>query len=88
MNTTNRKPARISHLTYVLMLERMLKGRFTPSDLIEASGLSKLTIWRLLRAMQQRKTVTLVDKLPRPPGVTGPRECQFELSQLAGARSA
>lgn len=73
---------RVSHLTFSVALQRMLRGPFTLGDLREATGLSQSAIYDLVHALEAKNTIVLVKKtMPRGRN-SGPLERVFELVRL------
>lgn len=54
---TTRRRVRLSHLTMAYALKRMLKGPFTATDLVEATGLSSPTAYEFMRSMRSQNVI-------------------------------
>lgn len=61
---SHRAAIRVSTLTFVTALKRLMDGPASSNDIEEATGLHKETVWRLMRAMVQLGTAHVSDMGP------------------------
>jgi DNA-binding MarR family transcriptional regulator len=73
---------RVSHLTFSLLLARMLRGPVTAGDIVDATGLNTSTAYELLRTMERHGAVR--KKASKAPDRAGRLAItQFELGAAA-----